>query len=89
MVVNNKENAVKSIVQLYTKDFKFLLTRSFLSSITKPGLGNGVERDNYYIINVDGILRVPQPAPVGEYKMFTKLLEACQMKGFTYLMLIV
>lgn len=89
MVVNKKELIPKAIVQFRTKDFKFLLTRSFLDSITKPGLNNGVGRDNYYIINVDGILRIPQPAPVGEYKMFTKLLEVCQMKGFNYIMLIV
>ena len=87
MVVNDKEHMVKSIVQFNVRDFKFLLTRSFLQSITKPGMGNGVARDNYYIVNVDGILRIPSPAPVGEYKMFLKLLEACQTKGFTYLML--
>jgi hypothetical protein len=88
MVVNEKDNLVKTIVQVHIKSLNFLLTRSFLENITIQGLGNGVKRNNYYLINVGGMFRLPGNPPAGEYFKFIKFLEVCEMKGFTFLMLI-
>lgn len=77
-----------TIKQVYLKQLSFLLSKTFLTGLTRKGLGNGVARETYYILNVNGILRIPPNPPVGEYKMLTKMLETAEAKGYTHLMLI-
>jgi len=89
MVVNDKKNLPKSIIQFFLKDCKFLLTTKFLDDMTKPGMHNGIKKDNYYIINVDALLRLPHNVPVIEYRKFGKLLESCDKFGHSYLMIII
>lgn len=89
MVVNDKKNLPKTVKLIPVKELNFLLTRQFLTEMTKQGMGNGVARNNYYMINVDAMLRIPHNAPVGEYRKFSKMLEAAEQCGYSYLMFII
>lgn len=88
MVVNDKSQLPKSVIQFFLKDCKFLLTTKFLDETTKQGMNNGVKRNNYYLLNVTAMLRIPYNSPVVEYRMFGKLLELCDASGHSYLMII-
>lgn len=86
MIVNEKPHVPTNI--LITKlGLRNSLVMEFLDTITTKGWGNGVKRQNYYIVNVNGILRIPNTLNPKLITIFVKFIEACQMKGYDLLMI--
>lgn len=86
MIVNEKFNVPTNI--LITKlGLRNQLIIDFLDSITTKGFYNGVKRKNYYMINVNGILRIPNNVHSKLITIFIKFIEACQLKGYDLLMI--
>ena len=86
MITNDKENLKKNIL------FKNLGLRntevlSFLDQLTIKGMKNGVKREGYYFIDMDELYRFPPNANPKIIRIFGMFVNACQKKGFNYLML--
>lgn len=84
MIVTDKENLPKTMF-LTTKKLVDFVSTQFLVNITKIGLGNGVQRDGYFVLNMDGIFRLPPDPSAKETRDFVKFIEAVQQRGYNYL----
>lgn len=86
IIVNDKENIPKNILfrELGERNKEII---NFLDTITSQGYNNGVKRESYYIININGIIRFPGNGNAKLIHIFVKFIEMCQTRGYDLLMI--
>lgn len=83
IIVNDPKNMPVTIPQLNRSKFKGHLTEAFLN---ETALVNGVIKNNYWMIRIEGVFRYPTRTI--ETEIISRLINWCAGRGYKNLMII-
>lgn len=89
IVVNDIRNLPPGIIVGDIKSFEVNgVPEDFIKKVVSPKKNTiGVERDNYYMITTNALLRFAYPKHVRAFMILRELMDACFLRGFHYIMI--
>lgn len=89
IIVNSAENLPPGIIVGDINTFEDNgVPEDFIKQLVKHKKNNiGIEHDKYYIITTGAVLRFAYPEYVRAFMILRKLMDACYIRGYQYIMI--